>query len=522
MKKILSSTAVLVLAACMGLGSCTGNFEEYNTNGETPGYGNVDPSTLLEQLISTGAYYIYERSWRVNNELMQYTVDCSASGRHQRYIFQAADFGTPWDRFQRYAANADHMIALGRKYEDVNAMAIAMTLKAVFVSLLADLYGDIPYREAYRIEEGISQPAIDPQSEVYHALIELLLEANDLYITTKDSNGSYTDPLAVPGKDLLYGGDIAAWRKLTNSLCLRLCLRLSNRPEAETAGIMQQIVADPVKYPIFTSTADDAKVAYTNVVPFRNPFGDMTDASFTTSSHKCAAFFIDQLNSTSDPRMAQWVKIVSADDIHGVESGVVEPDGTGACVMNVSVLKQYTTPVWLMTSSEVWFILCEAAQKNMIPGGEAAAESYYEQAVACSIRQWNPSISDANIDRFLHCRGIEGRLRRHAGAGHPAKMGIALHAGLRIVVRLPPHGLPATADRPRHGQRRHPAHAPGLRTDADLHQRLQLPEASRPDESRLSPCRQGRETQRRGQHADTRLVEQARRGTGNGRNELKP
>lgn len=416
MKKILSSTAVLVLAACMGLGSCTGNFEEYNTNGETPEYGNVDPSTLLEQLISTGAYYIYERSWRVNNELMQYTVDCSASGRHQRYIFQAADFGTPWDRFQRYAANADHMIALGRKYEDVNAMAIAMTLKAVFVSLLADLYGDIPYREAYRIEEGISQPAIDPQSEVYHALIELLLEANDLYITTKDSNGSYTDPLAVPGKDLLYGGDIAAWRKLTNSLCLRLCLRLSNRPEAETAGIMQQIVADPVKYPIFTSTADDAKVAYTNVVPFRNPFGDMTDASFTTSSHKCAAFFIDQLNSTSDPRMAQWVKIVSADDIHGVESGVVEPDGTGACVMNVSVLKQYTTPVWLMTSSEVWFILCEAAQKNMIPGGEAAAESYYEQAVACSIRQWNPSISDANIDRFLHAEGskaaYDGTLER--------------------------------------------------------------------------------------------------------------
>ena len=405
MKKILSYTAALVLAACMGLGSCTGNFEEYNTNGETPGYGNVDPSTLLEQLISTGAYYIYERSWRVNNELMQYTVDCSASGRHQRYIFQAADFGTPWDRFQRYAANANHMIELGRRYDDANAMAIAMTLKTIFVSLVADLYGDIPYREAYRIDEGITQPAIDPQSEVYPALIDLLLEANDLYQTAKNSNGSYTYPLSVPGKDLLYGGDIAAWQKLTNSLCLRLCLRLSNRPEAGTAEIMKQIVADPVKYPIFTSTADDAKVAYTGVVPFRNLFGDMTDATFTTSSHKCAAFFIDQLNSTSDPRMAQWVKIVTADDIHGVESGVVEPDGAGACVMNVSVLKQYTTPVWFMTSSEVYFILSEAAQKGMIPGGETAAENYYEQAVACSIRQWNPSISDDNIDRFLHAAG---------------------------------------------------------------------------------------------------------------------
>lgn len=416
MKKLLSYTAALLLAAGTSFSSCTGNFEEYNTNGESPEYGNVDPSTLLEQLISTGAYYIYERSWRVNNELMQYTVDCSASGRHQLYVFQTADFGTPWDRFQRYAANAHHMIALGRNYDDPNAQAIAMTLKAVFVSLVADLYGDIPYREAYRIEDDITQPAIDPQSEVYPALIEMLLTANDLYRTATDSNGNYTYPLTVPGKDLLYGGDIAAWQKLTNSLCLRLCIRLSNRPEAGTAAVMQQIVGNPVKYPVFTSYADDAKVNYTGVSPFRNLFGDMTDTSFTTASHKCSAFFIDQLTSTSDPRMAQWVRIVGSDDVHGVVSGVVEPDGTGASVMNPAVLKQYTTPVWFMTSSELFFILSEAAHTGMIPGGEAAAEAYYEQAVTNSIRQWNPSISDANIDRFLHGTGskaaYDGTLER--------------------------------------------------------------------------------------------------------------
>ena len=161
---------------------------------------------------------------------------------------------------------------------------------------------------------------------------------------------------------------------------------------------------------------DDAKVNYTGVSPFRNLFGDMTDTSFTTASHKCSAFFIDQLTSTSDPRMAQWVRIVGSDDVHGVVSGVVEPDGTGASVMNPAVLKQYTTPVWFMTSSELFFILSEAAHTGMIPGGEAAAEAYYEQAVTNSIRQWNPSISDANIDRFLHGTGskaaYDGTLER--------------------------------------------------------------------------------------------------------------
>ena len=405
MKKIPTYTAAVLCLLSVCLNSCTGDFEEYNTNTEVPGYGNVDPSTLLEQLISTGAYYIYERSWRVNNELMQYTVDCSSSSRMQRYIFQASDFNTPWDRFQRYAANANHMIALAEKYKDDNAKAIAMTLKAIFVSLLADLYGDIPYSEAYRIEEGITQPAIDPQSEVYPALINLLLEANGLYNTQMDNNGNYTDPLTVPAKDLLYGGDIAAWQKLTNSLCLRLCLRLSNRPEANTAAIMQQIVSNPAEYPFFTSVNDDAKVSYTGTAPFKNDFGDMTDASFTTASRKCAAFFVDQLHTTSDPRMSQWITIPSSDDVHGVISGVTQPDGAGACVMNVAVLKQYTTPVWFMTSSEVYFILCEAAHTGMISGGEEAARQYYEQAIACSIRQWLPSISDTNIDRFLHAAG---------------------------------------------------------------------------------------------------------------------
>ena len=167
-------------------------------------------------------------------------------------------------------------------------------------------------------------------------------------------------------------------------------MRLSNRPEAGSAAIMQTIVSNPAKHPVFSSCDDDAKVSYTGIAPFKNEFGDMTEATFTTSSRKCSAFFIDQLHTTSDPRMAQWVRTIGSEDIHGVVSGVVEPDGTGASVMNASVLKQYTSPVWLMTSSEVCFILSEAAHTGMISGGEALAEQYYEKAITNSIRQWSP------------------------------------------------------------------------------------------------------------------------------------
>lgn len=389
MKKIFSYTALVILLAAV---SCTGRFEEYNTNPETPREGETDPVTLIEELICSSASDLQYRSWWCHDEIMQYTVDVGNSTRFHLYTFPASAYETFWNTFYIYASNAQEVVTLAQNYNDPNMQAIGMTLKTMYFSILTDMYGDIPYSEALRIKEGIVQPKMDRQQEVYEGMIQTLLDANKLYDAKKS--------ILVPEKDLLYGGDIAKWKKFTNSLCLRLCLRLSNRPGSLGLTTLKTIVDSPATYPIFSSVADDAKIAFTMQAPFRGPFGGMADNTFTTSSRKCSERFVDALYSTSDPRRSVWTVPVG-DEIKGVQSGYKNPDGAGCATLNVATLKPYNAPAWFLTTSEVKFILSEAALQGYIAGGTAAARKYYEDAIRMSITQWVPQATQADIDKFL-------------------------------------------------------------------------------------------------------------------------
>ena len=86
---------------------------------------------------------------------------------------------------------------------------MALTLKVLFMSNLTDMFGDIPYSEAFqgREEGGTKTPKYDSQQEVYEQMFADLEAANELYAT---------QPTMLDGNlDGLYGGDMAAWRKFT-------------------------------------------------------------------------------------------------------------------------------------------------------------------------------------------------------------------------------------------------------------------------------------------------------------------
>lgn len=391
MKKIFSAAVALLV-----LVSCTGNFEEYNTNTQSPPKGDTAPVTLLEELICSSAKDLQYRSWWCHNELMQYTVDVGNSTRFHVYTFPASTYETLWKMFYRYAANAQEIVRLAEKYEQPNMKAIGMTLRAMYFAILTDMFGDIPYSEALLIDQDLLQPKMDRQKEIYEALIRSLVEANALYVLTSQ--------LDAPSKDLLYGGDIAAWKRFTNSLNLRLCLRLTNRPESIGLETLRTIAADPATYPLFDSYLDDAKIAFTTAAPFRGPFGNLTDGSFTTSSHKCSERLVRMLHATYDPRRSKWTKF-SGEEPKGVPSGYTNPDGSGCATLNAAVLKSYDAPAWFMTAAEVKFILAEAALEGYIPGGESLARIRYEEGITSSLRQWDPTLTDADIDKFIHAAG---------------------------------------------------------------------------------------------------------------------
>ena len=283
LKNIILSSSIIVAFV---LTSCTSGFDETNTNPNDTEMGIVSPTSLLEETLTSGASALLDRTRLINGELIQYTVSGSGLNSYHKYAINNSIQSGSWDGSFRWAANANHMYLLAKQRDpnDKNSLynnckALALTLQVLYTSSATDIFGDIPYSEAFKGREDNYKPIFDTQKDVYAAMYKHLEEANSLY----DTNASIPNPT----KDLMYKGNMAKWKKFTNSLYLRLLMRLSNRDtEMKISTKIQEIVNNPSKYPIFTGNQDNATLYYTGVKPFANRFGD--DIWGTSGDRKCA------------------------------------------------------------------------------------------------------------------------------------------------------------------------------------------------------------------------------------------
>lgn len=112
---------------------------------------------------------------------------------------------------------------------------IASIIKAQVMLTLVDLFGDVPYSEAFQ-GTGELNPGADSGANIYETAIGLLVKAAaDLANPVGETN------------DLYYDGDASKWIKLANSLKLKAYLNTGN-----TAQINTLITLDN-----FISSADD-------------------------------------------------------------------------------------------------------------------------------------------------------------------------------------------------------------------------------------------------------------------------
>jgi hypothetical protein len=100
---------------------------------------------------------------------------------------------------------------------DDQYLGIAQVWEALVVSVAADIYGDVPYREA---ASDVATPVLDAQAQVYADLQALLDDA----ITNLGGSGPGPGSL-----DLVYGGNTAKWIEAANSLKARLYLHTVER-----------------------------------------------------------------------------------------------------------------------------------------------------------------------------------------------------------------------------------------------------------------------------------------------------
>jgi len=406
MKKL---SYILFFVLLLGI-SCTGDFEEINTNPNSP--DKVTNVGLLLPNVIRGA---------VNNHLdNSYTRGSVAAN------MLASDYASNFSNWARsdagsyffwnyydYIRDLNEVISISETQDLKNYKGIALVLRSWMFQCLTDLYGPIPFREAASAKlTGISTPKFEQQEAVYAGLLADLEEANDLL-------GSTNEPVT---GDILYSGNIANWKKFANSLKLRLLLRQSKRVDPSAA--MKAVVDNPAKYPLFTSYEDQAALQYLVDRPSNeSPFYRSGNGGTNTKVSKQLVDYLQALNDTRLYAYALPTPVSSAADASGNRpdpknfkyagdlNGIGSfPDNnatspSGMIWMSIQYAPDLASPTAgqgiIINYSEVQFILAEAAEKGYITGGSTAAETYYKNGINDQFKYYSSRIPSSYATSYL-------------------------------------------------------------------------------------------------------------------------
>lgn len=370
-----TSFQLILVLLCTLVTSCQKDFEEINIDPSRS--QTASPGSLLTPAITNLGWVQMRASHRLNNELMQYTVQTNVVNEFHRYIIPRSESSTIWIDSYAGLQNLNDLYSIAKERDEKNYMGIALVLKSLTFSFLTDCFGDIPYSNALKGEESnLFQPSFDEQKDVFAGILKDLETANSLF----DPSQKLSD-----GGDFLYDGNILKWKKFSNSLRLRILTRASKKQEVNAQAKIKEIFDNPLKYPIFNSNADAAIIKYKGVLPYVNPFSQMRDTDFK-ANRGIANSFLSKLNTFNDPRRTAWATQTPKKEYVGLPSGMSVAQTT---VLNYSALpstlKKVDMPGIIMHYSEVKFLLAEAALNGWITSDP---KTQYEEAIMASMAFW--------------------------------------------------------------------------------------------------------------------------------------
>ncbi len=151
----------------------------------------------------------------------------------RNYEQNQGTYSTSWTNiYSRPLANLQSIID-GAPEDQMGYRGIARLLKAYTFSIMVDLFGDVPYFEALNPE--VAFPDIDQGAVIYADIL------NEIDIALQEI-GSHTGPIQ---GDMIYNGNLANWRKMGNTLKLKMYAqtRKENRINS-VQGFSQMINGD--------------------------------------------------------------------------------------------------------------------------------------------------------------------------------------------------------------------------------------------------------------------------------------
>ena len=460
MKHYKSYITQVLVACALVFASCSDSYmEDMNTDPSKAAV--IDPNAQLTtvqlqtygdlEMVETLRSYVYA----FTQQLMGCWNTTNYGGRH---TLDLNEMGHIWQRYYLTGVKniTDAQVRTEGDATKVNINAVVRIYRVYLMSLLTDLYGDVPYFEAGKgFTDGKFTPKYDTQEEIYSDFFVELDAAVVALDTSKDR---------ITG-DVIYKGDVSKWKKLANSLRLRYAMRISDAdPQKAQTEFEKALAADGG---VMTSAADDALIAYMDIA---FSFGGDSYSDYRRNalsqrlygndplnnpSFICSTFY-NELYNTGDPRSSAMIrfyfdKTMSTTGTEGridiseevLAKGMAHPRDPGAFFYDPwpsgyesdlikelqktnSAIEKTTmdtetepklasnflkgdNPGVVMTSAEVDFLLAEAALKGWNVTG--SVESHYKKGVRAAMSFLTDNydcavVTDAAFDAYMNKNGI--------------------------------------------------------------------------------------------------------------------
>jgi hypothetical protein len=271
------------------------------------------------------------------------------------------------------------------KANDKLTKGIAEVMEAMMVGFAADVWGDIPYREA---AADNATPKYDPQMQIY----------DDLQAVLDKAIGDLAGGGAGPGAaDLFYGGDKTKWTELANTMKARLYLHT-----VEKTGAAQYTKALAAAQKGISAAANDFKDPHTDATTERNMWAQFQLSSFGQDL-VAGKPLVDIMLAQKDPRLPEYFGTAPNGGYGGYDQAAADtPADQVSPIKGSERANNGSFAIPIVTYDENQLIMAEASL--MQPGGTAAAAAPFLNRVRAAHGKAPisaPTLQDIMYEKYI-------------------------------------------------------------------------------------------------------------------------
>ncbi|MBD0374182.1 MAG: SusD/RagB family nutrient-binding outer membrane lipoprotein [Flavisolibacter sp.] len=323
---------------------------------------NTDPNLVynppINSLLVTTTYQTglnVQRMGNITSYYVQYLASPNAGS--DRDTYKDEDLSTTWTFHYNVMTDIREMMRLAQDRQASEHMGVAKLLMALNLNMLINMFGDVPYSQAF-LGKGDLTPGFDNQQALHDTTIKLVNEA-----ITEFNKPTPTIRLDA-ASDLIHKGSVTAWKKTAYALKARFLNQLSKTNKYNATEILAALGN------AYTSNADNATLT---TFQGNSPWNQVArDNANLLLGGWLSEQFVEALNGKSfgviDPRLSLITNLTRFNDYRGTPNGKGRT-GTGtnneeSVLTTTGFYSKAGAPLFLVTYAETKFIEAEAAFRS--------------------------------------------------------------------------------------------------------------------------------------------------------------